>query len=79
MRDRPLISTYALAMLFRSAGRDLALTLPLKKAGDHLPPAWRLALVGAALRLLVEDSNGVEPPFTPVLTSPTQDSEVPAK
>jgi hypothetical protein len=79
MTDRPWISPYALAMLFRSAGRDHARTLPLKKAGDHLPPAWRLALMLTACELLLQDvadvSSRAETPFAPVLTGTTKPSD----
>jgi hypothetical protein len=73
---KPWPSAYALYRLFGSAGQELRRSMPLKEKPDpQLPYAWRLALVGAALRLLVEDSNRPEPPFILVLTGTTKTSD----
>lgn len=77
MKAKPWLGAYALAVLFRSVGRDLSRSLPPKeKPAKELPYEWRLMLMGAALRLLAADPDRVEPSFASGLTSSTKASEV---
>lgn len=72
-------SAYALAVLFRSVGRDLARSLPLKEtSAKELPDALRLTLVRTASELLgrAENSNRSESPFAPAVTVCTKGSEL---
>ena len=76
MTPRPWISAYTLSLVARYTPQKLWRSMPRKeKPAKELPYAWRLALVGAVLRLLVEDSNRPEPPFILVLTGTTKTSD----
>jgi hypothetical protein len=75
MTDRPPIGTYALAVLFRSVGRDLSRSLPPKeKPAKELPPTWKLALMRASLEIVASEAD--ESLFAPALTISTKGSEL---